>query len=135
MNTMRRILLILSIYFSLTALGYGAFQVMRYHLPITASEMYLYSIGGPALSLMTHIGYLLYGAQSVLLLPWLGLAVYLPFLRTFSVVMFIATWLAIGWWMHDLFGASVSQRATSERAQPHDQPNQAPRRANKIIHT
>lgn len=63
----------------------------------------VYIVFGPALALFTHMGYFLCGLQSLILVPWLLLHALRPQARMRAVLGFVACWLAIGWYMHDLF--------------------------------
>jgi hypothetical protein len=79
------------------------FYWLRQSIDRASPMHYLYALCGPSLSLFTHMGYLLFGLQSLFLLPWLVLRAVWPQTLKIAVPFFVACWLCVGWWMHDLF--------------------------------
>jgi hypothetical protein len=77
--------------------------VIRQGVPEESPMRYGYALCGPALSLFTHMALPLFTFQSILVLPWLVLGAVSKRARLISVVGFIGSWLAIGWYMYDLF--------------------------------
>ena len=63
----------------------------------------LYFLSGPALSLYTHMSYILFALQNLLLLPWILFGAASSKLMWPCLIGFVVTWLGIGWYMHDLF--------------------------------
>jgi len=61
------------------------------------------ALGGPSLSLYTHMSYGLYFLQSLLLASWLILAALSTRYRVIACVAFATIWLIIGWRMQGLF--------------------------------
>lgn len=102
-KTTRSILINLLIYAALVVAALFAFPAIRGESSAISAIRYSYSLCGPALSLFTHMSYPLFAAQSLFLIPWLVIAALHPRARYVAWFAFAVTWIAIGWYMHDLF--------------------------------
>lgn len=98
-----RIAFAFGIYAALVLIAGIAFYWMRQGVPEDSQVRYVYVLCGPALALFTHMGYFLFGTQSLLLIPWLMLGALRARVRNLSIIVFSLTWLSIGWYMYDLF--------------------------------
>lgn len=101
--TLRRVAVAIGLYAGLVLVAGVAFYCLRQGIPERSSRQYLYALGGPALSLFTHMSYYLFMLQTALLLPWLLLGALRAQVRILSAVAFVLSWLSVGWYMHDLF--------------------------------
>jgi hypothetical protein len=94
-------LILVAIYALIVAVAAVVFQSTR---GAVADGPHLhYMIFGPALSLFTHMSYVLFATQTLLLVPWLLWGLLRPRTRKIAIAGFCITWLGIGWYMHDLF--------------------------------
>lgn len=91
------------LYVGLVVVAGTVFSFVRQGVAADSPSRYLYALFGPALSLFTHMGYFLFALQSAMLLPWLLLGATRAQAKKWSTVVFIVSWLGIGWYMHDLF--------------------------------
>lgn len=98
-----RVALAFGIYAALVLIAGIVFYWMRQGLSDDSPVRYAYVLCGPALALFTHMGYFLFGTQSLLLIPWLMLGALRARVRNLSIIVFGLTWLGIGWYMYDLF--------------------------------
>jgi lipoprotein signal peptidase len=96
-----RVLLAIALYVLVVVLAAIVFQSTR-KAPESGPHLH-YMVYGVALSLFTHMGYVLFLLQSFLLVPWLLWAIFRPRMRAPVITGFCVTWLIIGWRMHDLF--------------------------------
>jgi hypothetical protein len=64
---------------------------------------WILTVFGPVLALFTHMSFLLFLPLSVPIVALLCIGVLYPQTRVATAIGFIATWLAIGWFMKDLF--------------------------------
>lgn len=99
----QRVLMAIGLYVGLVVVAGVAFSFVRQGVAEGSPTRYLYALFGPALSLFTHMSYLLFTLQSALLLPWLLLGAVRVQAWKWSAIAFITSWLGIGWYMHDLF--------------------------------
>jgi hypothetical protein len=97
----RKLLLLLGLYLLLTSVSAISFHWVRYSL--TGPPRVLFALAGPALSLFTHMSYILFLLQSLLLIPWLVVMALVKRSRVICGVCFGVTWLAIGWHMYEVF--------------------------------
>ena len=98
-----RVAFAFAMYAVLVLIAGVAFYWMRQGVAVDSTVRYVYVLFGPALALFTHMGYFLFGTQSLLLIPWLVLGALRSRVRNLSIIVFCLTWLGIGWYMHDLF--------------------------------
>jgi hypothetical protein len=98
-----RVALAFGIYIALVVIASVGFYWMRQGIAEDSPVRYAYALYGPALALFTHMGYFLFGMQSLLLIPWLLLGALWAQARNLSVIGFLLCWLGIGWYMYDLF--------------------------------
>jgi hypothetical protein len=96
-----RALIAVAIYVLVVAVAAVIFQSTR-ESASSGPHLY-YVIYGPALALFTHMSYVLFALQSLLLVPWLLWSLFRPRTRGIAVAGFCVTWLGIGWYMHELF--------------------------------
>lgn len=91
------------VYAGLVVMAGLTFSFARQGMPEGSTTRHFHALFGPALSLLTHMGYVLFALQSALLRPWLLLGAVRAQARRFSVMAFAVCWLDTGWYMHDLF--------------------------------
>jgi hypothetical protein len=103
MTTKRRILWAIVGYVLLAVVGAFYFTLTRDPFKEHSALKPLLALGGPSLSLFTHMSYPLFLLQSLLLLPWLLLGAVRVRLQWLAGAAFAITWLLIGWRMVDLF--------------------------------
>jgi hypothetical protein len=94
-------LIAVAIYALLVAVAAIAFQSTR--AAASSGPHLYYMIYGVALALFTHMSYVLFALQSLLLVPWLLWGLFRPRTRKMAITGFCITWLGIGWYMHELF--------------------------------
>lgn len=71
--------------------------------PDSISRPVVFVVAGPALSLFTHMGPILFGLQSLFVLPWL-IGVFLSSRnRRLFFAVFVASWLLMGATLFNLF--------------------------------
>jgi hypothetical protein len=102
-STLRRVIIATGLYVVLVIIAIIAFQWMRAGTRDVGGAKAAYALFGPALSLFTHMSYFLFAVHSVFVLPWLLLGFVYSRARWLSALAFVASWLGIGWYMHDLF--------------------------------
>ena len=102
MTTKKRILWAIIGYVLLAVLGAFYFTLARDSFEHSALKPLLV-LGGPSLSLFTHMSYPLFMLQSLLLLPWLLLGAVRARLQWLAGAAFAITWFLIGWRMVALF--------------------------------
>ena len=101
-STLSRSIVAVGAYLTLVVVASFVFSWMTLGAGRGLAPRYSYALCGPALALFTHMGYGLFAAQSLLLLPWLlAGATDRRFLKM-SLVGFTVCWLGIGWYMHEL---------------------------------
>lgn len=100
-STYIRMVAVLAVYLVLVVGAAAAFQLTRE--PVSSGAHLYYVIYGPALALFTHMSYALFALQTVVLTPWLLWYVAGSRAKKAAILGFCATWIAIGWYMHDLF--------------------------------
>lgn len=98
-----RLLIATGIYFVLVVIASILFYWMRQGVAEGSPVRFAYALCGPALSLFTHMSYFLFAMQSLIVLPWLLLGFTFPAMRWIAGIGFVTSWLAIGWYMYDLF--------------------------------
>jgi hypothetical protein len=98
-----RLTLAIGLYLLLVLLAAFVFSWVRRGVTGESPVRYAYILFGPALSLFTHMSYLLFALQSLLLIPWIVGGVLNPKWRRLAVAGFCICWLGIGWYMYDLF--------------------------------
>lgn len=103
MTVRQRVAAALTVYAGLVTAACIVFPLVRQGTPVAPYISYLYALFGPALALFTHMGYFLFVLQSGLLLPWLLLGAIRVQRMRLSAAVFVIGWLAIGWYMHELF--------------------------------
>jgi len=91
------------LYAALVTIGGVLFTYLRVDTPGRSSMQYAYSLGGPALSLFTHMSYILFALQSLLFIPWLLLGALKKNAMRLAIAGFGICWIGVGWYMHDLF--------------------------------
>jgi len=96
-----RVVAVIAIYALIVAAAALAFQSTRE--PVSSGPHLFYIIFGPALSLFTHMSYILFAYQTLLLMPWLLLSIVGPRAKRIAILGFYITWIGIGWYMHELF--------------------------------
>ena len=97
------VLTVIALYLALTIIGYLYFAWARDSFASTASSKVLLALAGPTLSLRTHMSYILYGAQSVLLIPLIAIGVMSSRFRSYAWTALAIVWLMIGWRMYAMF--------------------------------
>jgi hypothetical protein len=68
-----------------------------------SQNKWVLALFGPVLALFTHVSYLLFIPLAIPVVVLLCIAVTYPQARTFAAVGLVGTWLAIGWYLRDLF--------------------------------
>jgi hypothetical protein len=101
--TSRRVTVAVGMYLALVIVASAAFYWMRSGISPGSPIRYALILCGSALALFTHMSYILFGLQSLLLVPWLLLGAYRPQAKLIAATGFCVCWLGIGWYMHDLF--------------------------------
>ena len=91
------------LYGGLVVVAGVAFYFLRQVVPYDSPVRYAYALFGPALSLFTHMSYLLFAFQSIFVFPWLLLRGAKGQISGLGAVGFVGSWLAVGWFMYDLF--------------------------------
>lgn len=99
----RRVIFALCGYAILVAVGAVFFQMIHSAFEIGSPARLLFCLSGPALSLFTHMSYVLFLLQTLLFIPWLIAGAVLRRAASVCSAGFAITWLIIGWRMHDLF--------------------------------
>lgn len=102
-STLSRSIVAVGAYLTLVVVASFAFSWMALGGGRGLAPRYSYALCGPALALFTHMSYGLFAAQSLLLLPWLLAGAADARLLKVLLVGFVACWLGIGWYMHNLF--------------------------------
>ncbi|MEO8017119.1 MAG: hypothetical protein ABI769_04850 [Pseudomonadota bacterium] len=97
------IFLTTGLYIVLTIAGYLYFSWARNSFASAPSARFLLALAGPSLSLRTHMSYVLYGLQSLILIPLMIIGVLSTRFRTLAWVAFAIAWLLVGWRMYALF--------------------------------
>jgi hypothetical protein len=98
-----RIAVAMGMFLILVVLSGLAFYFLRQIAPDGSPLKYAYIFFGPTLSLFTHMSYIMFGLQSLMLFPWLLLGALRPPAVLLCVVAFGLTWLSLGWYMYGLF--------------------------------
>jgi hypothetical protein len=101
MTQIRRVTVALTVYVLLVAAAAVAFQWSRQAVSSGPHSHYIFF--GPALALFTHLSYVLFARQSLLLTPWMVWGIVRPRATKLAIAGFCVTWLGIGWYPHDLF--------------------------------
>lgn len=99
----RRIIFVLCGYAVLVGAGVLLFQEVRGAFKIGSPGRLLSCFSGPALSLFTHMSYISFLFQTLLLVPWLIAAALTKRASAVCAAGFVITWMIIGWQMHELF--------------------------------
>jgi hypothetical protein len=98
-NTIARAFLLY--FFAIVAAGV-AFSMVRDIESLRSWRLFVFPLFGPALSLFTHMAYL-FPFHTLLLIPWVWLWLAVPRARLVAVAFFLATWIGVGWYMHEVF--------------------------------
>jgi hypothetical protein len=99
------------LYLLLVSIACIAFRLMSSGVHVESPIRYAYVLCGPALALYTHASYALFLLVTLFIFPWMyGLVFPSIFGPTFETIarvpsgfLFCATWLTVGWYLHDLF--------------------------------
>lgn len=102
-STMRRVAAAVGGYLALTIAAALLYPQLRDSVSRGSAPQQVYALCGPALALYTHMSYPLFALLSVLVFPWLLLALYQSSARWPAMALFAIAWLSVGWYMYDLF--------------------------------
>ena len=99
----KRVWLAMGLYVVAVIVATAVFYWLKQGVGPASPVRYAYALCGPALSLFTHMSYLLFAEQSLVLLPWLLFGALRPQAAKISTAGFALCWLAVGWYTHDVF--------------------------------
>lgn len=103
MKMRTRISLALGLFFGLVAILTFVYGSIGVGMGGDSPYKFLLTLFGPTLALFTHMSILLFLPLCVPLVALLIVGAIYMQTRVAALVGFVATWLAVGWYLHDLF--------------------------------